>query len=89
MTTEITTAAAWPSGAAEQRLEQVRDRRLAERADADRGHRDPDLAGGDVVADVVELASASRAPRALLGQRPRAAAGASARARTRRSRRTR
>ena len=41
----------------------VRDRRLAERADPDRGHRDPDLAGGDVVADVVHLGQRQRAPR--------------------------
>ena len=46
------------------------DRRLAERADADRGHRDPDLAGGDVVADLVELVQRQRrAAGALLGQR--------------------
>ena len=48
---------------AEQRLEQVRDRGLAERPDGDRGHRDPDLTGGDVVADLVELVE--REPRTL------------------------
>ena len=75
---------------AEQRLEQVRDRGLAERADGDRGHRDPDLTGGDVVADVVELVRAPAGRRAPPPRpAPRAAGGASARARTPRSRRTR
>ena len=44
-----------PERAAQQRLEHMGDRRLAQGADADRRHRDPDLAGGDVVADVVYL----------------------------------
>ena len=39
---------------AEQRLEQLRQRRLAEEADAQRGERDPDLTGGDVLVDVVD-----------------------------------
>ena len=41
--------------AAEDRLEQLRQRGLAEEADADRGHRDPDLAGGERLVDLVEL----------------------------------
>ena len=41
--------------AAEDRLEQLRQRGLAEEADADRGHRDPDLAGGERLVDRVEL----------------------------------
>src|SRR3954453_12416232 len=40
---------------AEDRLERLGEDRLAERADADRGHRDPDLDGRDVVADLVDL----------------------------------
>ncbi len=40
-------------------LEEVRERGLGERADRDRGHRDADLDGGDVV---VDLARAGRAP---------------------------
>jgi len=36
-------------------FQEVRDRRLTERTDADRRHRDPDLASGDVVADVLDL----------------------------------
>ena len=44
-----------PTDAAEERLHQRRERRLAEEADADRGQRDPHLAGGDVLVDVVEL----------------------------------
>ena len=64
-----------PSASSEHRLEHVRDRRLAERADADRGHRDPDLAGGDVVADLVELRERQRARRARPPRpAPRAAA---------------
>ena len=39
---------------AEDRLQRVGDRGLAEGADSDRRHRDADLAGGDVVADLVE-----------------------------------
>ena len=55
---------------AEQRLEHVGDRRLAQGSDADRGHRDPDLAGGDVVADVLALRQCEAGPAgALLGQR--------------------
>jgi hypothetical protein len=41
--------------AREQRLDQVRERGLAEEPDPDRGHRDPDLAGREVLVDVVEL----------------------------------
>ena len=41
--------------AAEDRLEQLRQRGLAEEADPDRGHRDPDLAGGERLVDLVEL----------------------------------
>jgi hypothetical protein len=37
-------------------LEDVRDRRLAEEADAQRGERDAELAGGQVARQVVELA---------------------------------
>ena len=55
---------------AEQGLEQVGDGRLAEGADADRGHRDPDLAGGDVVADLLQLPERHPRPAlALLGHR--------------------
>jgi len=57
-------------GVSERSLEQVRDRRFAERADGDRGHRDPNLAGRDVVADLLELLEGeARAARALLGKR--------------------
>ena len=41
--------------AAEDRLEQLGQRGLAEEADADRGHRDPDLAGRERLVDLVEL----------------------------------
>ncbi len=41
--------------AAEERLDQLRERGLAEEADADRGDRDPDLAGGERFVDLVEL----------------------------------
>jgi hypothetical protein len=40
---------------AERRLDQVGERRLAEEPDADRRHRDPQLAGGEVFVDAVEL----------------------------------
>ena len=46
--------------AAEDRLQQLRQRGLAEEADADRGERDPDLAGGDELVDVVELLERQR-----------------------------
>ncbi len=64
--------------ALEQRLEQRGDRGLAEEADADRGHRDPELAGGQVL---VDASRAARAPRRRRGRPPRraldpAAAGA-------------
>jgi hypothetical protein len=41
---------------AERILEQRRERGLAEEADADRGHRDAQLAGRQVAVDRVELA---------------------------------
>ena len=41
--------------AAEYRLEQGGDGGLAEEAEADRGERDPDLRGGQVLVDVVHL----------------------------------
>ncbi len=41
--------------AAEDRFEQHRQRGLAEEADADRGHRDADLTGGERLVDLVEL----------------------------------
>ena len=45
-----------PGGeAAEDRLQQLRQRGLAEEADPDRGDRDPDLAGGERLVDLVEL----------------------------------
>jgi len=40
----------------EQRLEQRRDRGLAEKADAEGGHRDPELAGSQIAVDLIELA---------------------------------
>ena len=43
------------SSLAERVLEELGERRLGERADRDRGHRDPDLDGRDVLVDVVEL----------------------------------
>ncbi len=56
-------------GLAEQWLQQMSDRRLAERPDADRSHRDPNLTGGDVVADVVELGQRKPRPaRPLVSQ---------------------
>ena len=76
MITETATAAVWPTRVAEQRFEQVGDGRLAERPDPDRGHRDPDLAGGDVVADLLHLRQgAPGAPLPCVGHRlqPRAA----------------
>ena len=64
--------------AAEQRLDQRRDRRLAEEADAERGERDPELAGRQVLAEVLLLgdraggaAPARRAP--CSSRRPRLA----------------
>jgi hypothetical protein len=52
---------------AEDRLDQRRDSGLAEKADADRGHRDPDLARRQVLVDTVEfLESDPRATAALL-----------------------
>ncbi len=61
MTTAMTTATSLRRPA-EHRLERVGDRRLAERADADRGHRDPDLAGRDVLVDPVDLGQGERRP---------------------------
>ncbi len=40
---------------AEDRLDQLGDGRFPEEADPDRGHRDSELAGGEVLVDVVEL----------------------------------
>ena len=55
--------------AAEDRLDEVGDRRLAQEADAQRGQGDAELARGQVLADVVELAQdAARAGVALGGQ---------------------
>ena len=49
--------------AAECGLDHLRDRGLAEEAEPDRGHRDPDLRRGEVLVDAVELLrSASVAP---------------------------
>src|SRR5215211_2023463 len=42
-------------GAPQPRVDQRRDRRLPEEPDADRGERDPELAGRQVLADLVEL----------------------------------
>jgi len=47
-------------GAAEHRLQQIRDDGLADGADPDRGQRDPHLAGGDVLVDVVDLLERQR-----------------------------
>ena len=75
---------------AEQVLEQARDRRLAEEADAERGHRDAELAGRQVLVDAVDLREHERGAAAalvahLLDARPRVRG----RARTRRRRRSR
>ena len=43
--------------------------RLAEEADPDRGHRDPDLAGGQVLVQAVELDDGLDAPDALARHR--------------------
>ena len=51
---EIASAAS-PRRAAEEGLDQLGDRRLAEEADPDRGQRDADLGGGDELVDVVDL----------------------------------
>ena len=48
--------------AAEDRFEQMGERGLAEEADAERGDRDPDLAGGDELVDPVELFERPRRP---------------------------
>ena len=59
-----------PDPAFEQWLEQMLDARLAQRTDPDRGHRDPDLAGGDVVPNLVELGERQpSASGALVSQR--------------------
>jgi hypothetical protein len=39
----------------EDRFDQLRDGRLTEEADSDRGHSDPELTGGEVLVDLVEL----------------------------------
>jgi hypothetical protein len=55
--------------AAEHRLQQTRQRRLAQEADPDRGHRDPDLAGRKRLVDVIELLEHElSARRILLGE---------------------
>ena len=55
---------------AEQRLEQVGDRRLAEEADAQRGECDPELARGERLVDLVELLEDLLGTRlTLLGER--------------------
>jgi hypothetical protein len=52
----------------EGRLDELGDGGLAEEADAQRGERDPELAGREVLAELVELAhDERRAPVALLG----------------------
>jgi hypothetical protein len=52
------------------RLDQVGDRRFAEKADPDRGERDPDLAGGERLVDRLDLLQRLHgAGLALLGQR--------------------
>ena len=51
----------------EQRLEQVDDRRLAEEPDPDRGHRDPDLAGGERLVDRLDLLEHLLGPGLALG----------------------
>ena len=56
----MTTATPWLADLAERLLEQLGDGRLAEEADAERGHRDPELAGGQVLVDVVELLERER-----------------------------
>src|SRR4051794_16337 len=67
--------------AAEDRLYQLGDRGLAEKADADRGHGDADLAGGERLVDVLDLVEhLARALLALAGERlDPAAAGANKR----------
>ena len=57
-----TTATPWLERVAERALEDRRQRGLAERADADRGHRHADLHRRDVLVDVARAAPA-RAPR--------------------------
>ncbi len=55
--------------AVERRLDQLRDRGLAEEADRQRGERDPDLRGRDVLVDVIELLERDlRPPVALVGE---------------------
>ena len=56
----MTTATPWLSHLAERLLEQRGDRRLAEEADAERGHRDAELAGGQVLVDLVDLLERER-----------------------------
>jgi hypothetical protein len=54
---------------AERVLEQRRDRRLAQEADSQRGHGDAELAGGEVLVDVLDLLEDERgAPAALVAQ---------------------
>ena len=54
-------------GAVEPRLEQVDERLLAEEADADRGHRDPDLAGRERLVDRLDLLERLLGPGLALG----------------------
>src|SRR5581483_4730186 len=51
---------------AERLVEVVREHRLADGADADRGERDAHLAGGDVLVDPLDLAARERGPLAPL-----------------------
>ena len=61
--------------AAEGSFQRARERRRAERADRDRGHRDADLHGRDVLVDVLELAQRQRgAAGAFLGMQLQARA---------------
>ena len=62
MNTLTATATPWRE-AAEQRLEQRGDGGLAEKADADRRERDPELAGREVLGDVVERVEGQRGRR--------------------------
>ncbi len=47
---------------AEHGLQLFRDRGLAQEADAERGHRDAQLAGGQVLVDLVHLLERERGP---------------------------
>ena len=73
----------------EERLDQLRDRRLAEEPDPDRGHRDPDLAGRQVLVDVIELLQDPLRAAHPPWRAARSGSAASGRARTPRPRRSR